>query len=221
MSGTSVNIWDLPVRICHWSFVILIPALWWTAEEGEMGWHMRLGIVLLGLAVFRVLWGFAGSSTARFASFVRGPATVLAYLRSMNSPRDPIVGHNPLGGWSVLALLGAMLLQTGLGLFSGDPYDGATGPLNHLVGVMTADSLTEWHESFFNVLLALVGIHLLAVLFYLAVKRDNLVHPMVTGRRAMPGEAGGMQPVPAWRFLLCLLAAALFALWLWIGAPPL
>jgi len=216
-----VKLWDLPVRLCHWSFALLIPAMWWTAENGEMGWHMRLGLVLLALLVFRILWGFIGSSTARFASFLRGPGTVLAYLRGLGSARSPVIGHNPAGGWSVAALLAAMLLQVGMGLFAGDPYDGATGPLNGLVRTMTADLLTDWHEAFFYVLLALVALHLAAVAFYLFVKRDNLLRPMVTGSRPAPPGAEEMEGAPAWRLAVAVLAGILVAVWVGSGAPPL
>jgi len=219
-AAAPVRLWDLPVRICHWSFVLLIPAMWWTAENNEMGWHMRLGLILLVLLVFRVLWGFFGSFTARFASFLRGPGAVIAYFRSSGGGHAPAIGHNPAGGWSVMALLGAMLLQLGMGLFAGDPYDGATGPLNGLVGVMTADSLTEWHESFFWVLVALIALHVVAVLFYLTVKRDNLVRPMITGSRPAPSGIVGMAPVPAWRAIVCLAIALAFTGWIWNGAPP-
>lgn len=216
-----VGIWDLAVRICHWSFVLLIPAMWWTAENHEMGWHMRLGIVLLALLVFRVLWGFFGSSTARFSRFVRGPGAVIAYFRNLSQPHEPVIGHNPAGGWSVMALLGAMILQVVLGLFSGDPFDGATGPLNELVGVTAADTMTELHETFFNVLIALVALHVAAIAFYLVVKRDNLVRPMVTGKRSVPAGLEGYAPVPAWRGAVCALIALGMAWWIWIGAPPL
>ncbi|GGD62724.1 cytochrome b/b6 domain-containing protein [Croceicoccus mobilis] len=216
-----VGIWDLAVRICHWSFALLIPTMWWTAENGEMGWHMRLGILLLALLVFRVLWGFFGSSTARFSHFVRGPGAVIAYFKSLSQSHDPVIGHNPAGGWSVLALLGAMIFQVVLGLFSGDPFDGATGPLNDLVGVMTADTMTDLHESFFNVLIALVALHIAAIAFYLVVKRDNLVHPMVSGKRSVPAGLKGNAPVPAWRGIVCAVVAMAVAYWVWSGAPPL
>ena len=220
MAGTRVKIWDLPVRLCHWSFVVLIPAMWWTAENGEMRWHLRLGMLLLALITFRILWGFVGSSTARFSGFVRGPGAVLRYFGSLGGKHPPVIGHNPAGGWSVIALLGIMAFQVGIGLFAGDPFDGSTGPLNEMVGVMTADTLTELHEAILYVILALVALHVLAVLFYLAVKRDNLVRPMVTGGRSVPAGLSGMAPVPAWRALVCGLVSAGFAWWLWSGAPP-
>lgn len=219
MAGTRVKAWDLPVRICHWGFALLLPALWWTAENGQMRWHMRLGLALLALLVFRVLWGFVGSSTARFARFVRGPGAVVAYLRSAPRGDFSTVGHNPAGGWSVLAMLGAMLVQVSLGLFAGDPYDGATGPLNRWVGVMTADALTEWHGAFFYAVLALVAFHLLAVAFYLAIRRDNLVGPMLTGWRSVPHRVDGMSGVPAWRPAACALVAIAAASWVGSGLP--
>ncbi len=213
------RVWDLPVRICHWSFVLLLPALWWTAENSEMGWHKRLGLLLLALLVFRIAWGFVGSSTARFASFVKGPGAVLAYFRGTTSHAGP--GHNPAGGWSVVALLLAMAVQVTTGLFAGDPYDGSTGPLNDLVRTMTADTLTEVHEFTFNVILALVALHLLAVIYYSAVKRDRIVPAMVTGSRLLPAGVTGMEPVPAWRAFACLAVGAALSLWVANGAPPL
>ncbi len=118
-------------------------------------------------------------------------------------------------------MLSAMLLQVGLGLFAGDPYDGSTGPLNHLVGALTADTLTDAHEVFFNLLAALILLHLLAVAFYLVFKRDNLVGPMITGKRSMLAARGGMEKVAAWRAVACLAVAALSAGWVWNGAPGL
>lgn len=222
-AGSKVRIWDLPVRIIHWSFVVLIPSLWWTAENHEMGWHIRLGIALLALLTFRILWGFFGSSTARFAQFVRGPRAVLDYFASLkgSAAHAPAIGHNPAGGWSVLALLGLMTLQVALGLFAGDPDDGTTGPLNHLVSFSTYDLATEAHEVVFNLIVAVIALHLAAIAFYTLVKRDRLVPPMLTGKRPLPEGTPGMQPVPAWRAVACAIAALTLAWWVWSGAPRL
>lgn len=208
-----VKVWDLPVRICHWLFALILPAMWWTAENGEMGWHIRLGLLLLVVLVFRVLWGFAGSSTARFSSFVRGPARVIAHLRGNSD--NTVLGHNPAGGWSVIAMLLAMIAQVSFGLFAGDPYDGATGPLNSMVRTMTADSLTDLHETFFYVVLALVVLHLLAIAWYVGLKRDNIVRPMITGSRVLPETTEGTGSAPAWRVIACLLPALALAWWIW------
>ena len=207
MSEHKVAVWDWPVRLTHWGFVLLLPAMWWTAENGEMGWHMRLGLVLLALVLFRILWGFFGSDTARFANFVRSPVTAFKHLIGRSDFDERTIGHSPSGAWSVLALLTATLAQIIMGLFAGDPYDGATGPLNAAVGVLTADMLTDWHETFFWVLVGLIAIHVAAVLYYQFVARQKLIEPMVTGQRKtdapMAGNSGGS--------ILALLACALFA----------
>ena len=220
MPGTGlrdVKVWDPLLRITHWSFPLLVPAMWWTAENSKWALHRQIGLVLLGLLVFRVLWGFLGPETARFSSFVKGPGEVIAYLRG--AAANPI-GHSPLGGWSTVALLGAMLLQVSMGLFAGDPYDGMTGPLNPLVGVITADTITEVHETFFWVVAGLIGLHLAAITFY-AVRGDDLLSPMIGGDRPpMPGVAG-IGPMPLGRAGLAVGLAAGFALWVAIGAPPL
>jgi len=213
-----VSVWDPLLRIVHWTFPLLIPALWWTAENDKWALHKRLGLVLLGLLVFRLLWGFAGPETARFAQFVKGPRAVLAYLRS--DAGGPAIGHSPLGGWSTMMLLGAMLLQASLGLFAGDPFDGTTGPLNALVGAALADSITELHETFFWVIAGLVGLHLAAICFY-AAKGDDLLSPMIGGTRPPLAGVMGIGPVPWARGLLACGLAAGLALWVAYGAPPL
>jgi cytochrome b len=215
---SDVRVWDPLLRLVHWSFPLLIPALWWTAENDKWALHKRLGLVLLGLLVFRVLWGFLGPETARFSQFVKGPRAVLAYLRDGAGAK--VIGHSPLGGWSTLVLLGAMLAQVSLGLFAGDPFDGTTGPLNALVGVSLADAITELHETFFWVIVGLAGLHLAAICFY-AAKGDDLLSPMVGGKIPPRVGVAGIGPMPWGRGLIaCALAAAL-ALWVAYGAPPL
>ena len=215
-----VKVWDIPVRLCHWGFALLIPAMWWTAENSIWAWHKRCGLLLLGLLVFRIIWGFVGSHTARFASFVKGPARVIAYLRGGDAGAERNFGHSPLGAWSVVALLLAMLAQVGMGLFAGDQFDGATGPLNPLVGVLTADMLTDWHETFFWVVIGLVGLHLTAIAFYAVVKRNNLIGPMISGSRPVVEGAIGIAPLSWTRALLALAASAGFVAWIANGAPP-
>lgn len=215
-----VRVWDLLLRLTHWSFPLLIPMMWWTAENSKWALHRRTGLVLLGLLVFRILWGVLGPETARFSSFVKGPAEVLAYLRGQIAGTATRIGHSPLGGWSTMVLLAAMLLQVSMGLFAGDPYDGMTGPLNPLVGVLTADTITELHETFFWVIVSLIGLHLSAITVY-AVRGDDLLSPMVSGDRPpMPGVAG-IGPTPWGRGVLSAGLAAGFALWVAYGAPPL
>ena len=215
-----VRVWDGLLRLTHWSFPLLILVMWWTAENDKWAWHRRTGLVLLGILAFRVLWGFIGPETARFASFVKGPKAVLAYLRG-DTGAGPAIGHSPLGGWSTMVLLGAMLAQVSMGLFAGDPYDGMTGPLNPLVGVMLADTITEWHETFFNVLAGLIVLHLAAIVFYASVKHDDLVSPMLSGARPPIAGVTGIGPLSWGRGLVAVALAAGFALWIAYGAPPL
>lgn len=217
---SDVRVWDPLLRLTHWSFPLLIPAMWWTAENHKWALHKRLGLVLFGLLAFRFLWGFIGPETARFAQFVKSPKVVLGYLRSGAGKSAHHIGHSPLGGWSTMVLLGAMLFQVSLGLFAGDPFDGMTGPLNALVGVALADTITEVHETFFWVVAGLAGLHLAAICYY-AVRGDDLLSPMVGGDRPpMPGVAG-IGPMPWARGLLACSLAAGLALWVTYGAPPL
>ncbi len=214
-----IPVWDPLLRLAHWSFALLVPALWWTAQNERWALHKRLGLVLLGVLVFRILWGLLGPRTARFAQFVKGPRAVLAYLRGQAATGGEVIGHSPLGGWSVLVLLAAMLFQVSLGLFAGDPFDGTTGPLNALVGAGLAGSITELHERFVWVIGGLVALHLAAITFY-AARGEDLLTPMVGG--SCPPQAGlaGIGPVPWGKGVLAAAPAAGLAWWLASGAPP-
>jgi cytochrome b len=117
---TTIRLWDLPLRLFHWAVVLLIPAMWATAEGGKMRVHIVLGEVLLFLVAFRIVWGFVGSETARFASFVKGRARCWPICAAAARHGGPVVGHNPLGAFSVLGLIGLLALQVGLGLFATD-----------------------------------------------------------------------------------------------------
>jgi cytochrome b len=209
-----IRIWDLPTRVFHWALVLLIPAMWATHKLHLMEIHILLGQTLLFLMLFRLIWGLIGSSTARFAGFVRGPRAAYLYARARLAPAP---GHNPLGGWSVVAMLLVLAVQIGLGLFASDEDGEHYGPLSHFVSYDSARTLAHRHETFFYILLALIALHLGAILYYWLVKRDNLVVPMVTGRRAATGSDEEMVGAPLWRFavaaglagMLTLIVAAL------------
>ncbi len=211
------RVWDLPTRLTHWLFVVGVAFSWWSAEEGQMQWHVWSGLTLLGLLVFRIYWGFAGTETARFSSFIKGPRAVAAYIGKLFKPNyRAAFGHNPLGALSVIALLLALIFQVGLGLFATDTSYVASGPLNHMVDSDTADAVTDLHEDFFNVLFVLIGLHLAAIAFYLIAKRTNLISPMLTGsRRAenVEGPPAGIAPVPLWRLAIGIVLAV-GAVWL-------
>lgn len=205
VSGQKVRIWDFPIRAFHWAIVILIPALWWTHEIERLDLHILLGEIMLGLVLFRLIWGLIGSSTARFSGFLRGPGSVLLYLRGR---AVATFGHNPLGGWSALAMLLLLATQIGLGLFVSDEDGLNTGPLSHFVDYDSARTLAHRHETLFYILLGVIALHVAAILYYLLVKRDNLITPMVTGYRAAPESGEAMIGAPLWRFLVAAALAA-------------
>lgn len=210
-----IQLWDWPIRLIHWSFVLLIPAMWASAEFGNLTVHRVLGLILLGLLLFRLYWGVAGSATARFAGFVRGPGAILRYLRSGTSA----IGHNPLGALSVIALLGVLGLQIGLGLFAQDTDGMVAGPLAGHVSYETSDAAADWHEVLFNVLLALIGLHLAAILYYLLRRRDNLIGAMVTGRKRVPAATVQPAMAPAARAAIGIVLSVAVTVWIATGAP--
>jgi len=201
----SIRVWDLPTRLFHWLLAALMVAAFVTGQLGGdlMAWHGRLGLAIIGLLVFRLVWGFVGSTHARFANFFPRPATVVAYLRGQWRG----LGHNPLGALSVFGLLVVVAIQALTGLFANDDI-AFQGPLAVLVAGDTSLWLTSIHRIMVNLLLLLVGLHVAAVLFYTWVKRDNLVLPMITGTKvvadpqAQPAVGGGLIP-----FLIALLVA--------------
>ena len=175
-----------------------------------MDWHRYSGYALLGLLIFRIYWGFFGSSSARFSSFVRGLGSVVSYVRGTREHQH--AGHTPLGGWSVAAMLTLMLAQVLIGLFVSDVDGLESGPLSHLVSFEASRTLAEIHEIVFNVLLGLVTLHVAAILFYLFAKRDNLIVAMLTGKRRS-AKMAAMTPVPAWRVIPGIALAASVVWW--------
>ncbi len=178
-------IWDLPIRIVHWLLTVLIFGSWYTVSvTGDMERHMLIGQTILCLLIFRVVWGFVGTRYAKFSSFVFGPRTILAYARSILSRSGGgYAGHNPLGFLAVFAMLLLIGIQVTTGLFAtdGDFYE---GPLNHLVSGRTGNQITDIHYLNFDVLAIMIGIHIVAIFFYLLYKRENLISPMFTGKKA-------------------------------------
>ncbi len=207
-----VRIWDWPTRVFHWLLVLLIPALWWTADNDRIELHVTLGVVTAGLVLFRLMWGVIGSSTARFSNFLKGPRGIVRYL---NGSAAHALGHNPLGGWSVAAMLALLTAQVGLGLFSSDEDGLVMGPLSLWIGADSVEWVTELHGTMFWVLLATIALHVATIAFYAVVRRRNLVGPMLTGRGEAPEAAAPMEAAPAWRTVLALTMAAGVAYWLW------
>lgn len=215
----AVTVWDLPTRLFHWTLVLLMIAQWWTAEQSStMNWHLWGGYAVLMLVLFRLIWGFIGSETARFSHFVRGPGAALEYFKALLCGATPHYhGHNPMGAWSIVALLLLLLIQAVTGLFANDDIM-IEGPLYDWVSKGTSDWLTTVHKLNFNLLLALIALHLSAVFFYLLVKRENLIHPMLSGQKQVPPEQADSAPRMATPWLgLAALAVAAAAVWLLVG----
>ena len=179
--GHRIYVWDWPLRLFHWLLVIAVVAAYLTQYFGVMEWHQRIGLTILGLIVFRLVWGFVGTRHARFADFLRGPKTVLTYLRG--DWRG--VGHNPIGGWSVLLLLLVPLMMATSGLFANDDI-AFSGLLSGWVDKSMSDQLTSLHFLGFNLLLGLIGLHLAAIVFYRLKRRIDLIKPMLTGWKEVP-----------------------------------
>lgn len=178
----SVRVWDLPTRLFHWALVACILGLAFTgyAPGSWIEWHARLGYSVGALLLFRIVWGFIGGRWSRFASFVYSPRSVVNYLRGKAHP-DHLIGHNPLGAGSVFAMLGFLLAQVATGLVSDDEI-AFTGPLNRFIDSSKGLAATWYHKQVGQwVLLALVVLHIAAILYYLRKKKDNLVAPMVHG----------------------------------------
>jgi len=218
-----VKVWDAPVRLFHWLLVLLFAFMFFTGKSGSdwMEWHMRAGYAMLALVLFRILWGFAGSTYARFSSFLAGPSACIECLKHLMARKpSPYAGHNPLGGWMVLVLLLALLFQTGTGLFANDDLL-SEGPLAALVSKATSDQLTLYHVWNFNLLLALAGAHLIAVLYHAGFMKENLIGAMFTGVKRLPADAAGgvvARFASPWRALV-LLAVAAFAVYLIVKRP--
>lgn len=213
-----IRLWDAPVRLFHWGLVLLIVSAWWTAENHMMEWHRLCGYTILTLVLFRIVWGFVGSTTARFAHFVKGPGSVAGYVAGGMFQRgsSPHPGHNPLGGWSVMLMLGALLLQVLLGFFAIDVDGVESGPFAYLVSYDTGRWAAETHELVFNVLFALVVLHVLAIIFYRVVRGENLLAGMITGWQRWTGTAPVLRFASPLLALVVLLAAAALV-WFVVG----
>lgn len=185
-AGRAVLVWDGPTRLFHWLLVALVATSWVTGTLGGdywLGYHFWSGYAILTLLLFRIVWGLVGGTHARFANFVRGIPSALHHARELLRPGPTAdIGHNAIGGWMVVVMLLVLLVQAGTGLFADDDIV-TTGPLGDLVASGTRERLTTIHAYNADLILVLAGLHLAAVLSYLILKRQNLIGPMITGRK--------------------------------------
>lgn len=196
----AIPVWDLPTRLFHWLLVALVAISFVTAKAGgnAMQYHECSGVAILVLLVFRLIWGFVGSRPSQFRDFVKGPVAVWQYANGLaRGNAVPYLGHNPLGGWSVLAMLLVVMLQACLGLFANDDII-TEGPLFLWVSKATSDRLTRIHRINQYVIMGLTAIHILAVAFHFFIERENLLKPMITGTKPRNGDDDVPATAPTW-----------------------
>lgn len=184
------KVWDLPLRLFHWSLLLLFLIAYVTGSRVRYyAVHEAAGIALFGLLIFRLIWGFIGSEPARFSSFLKGPRAVLSHVRELLQRRaEPLPGHNPLGGWGVAVMLALLVIESISGLFS-STFDYA-GPLAPLVLDAWADRMASIHAINLNLLLGMIGLHLLGVALTSFFGRENLVASMIHGRKHLAQTSG-------------------------------
>lgn len=209
-----IQVWDLPTRIFHWGLVVMVFLAWFTADlfDSILWLHQWIGIGIIGLVSFRLAWGFVGSTYARFSQFVVNFDHVKAYFRGEWHG----IGHNPLGGWSVLVML---TLLTGIvmtGLFAN--HHEFQAPFASVVGEWVSDFLTGVHEFLFNVLFIVMVLHVLAMIVYKMILNNDLIQPMIDGHTVVDNETDQSATGGGWLALVFALSVSIFVMWLASGA---
>jgi cytochrome b len=217
-------VWDLPLRAFHWLLVLSILGLYLTGKAGFewMPYHFYLGYTVIGLLLFRIIWGFIGPKHARFGGFLPGPGKLFGYLgKILKADSTPSIGHNPAGAVMVVVILVLVGLQAFSGLFTTDDIAWA-GPYNPAVSTALASKLTSLHHINFNILATVIWLHIAAILFYRFYKKQDLVTPMVNGYKPaslVPAHEAirGSELIKA---LIVALVCAGAVYWLVHSAPP-
>jgi cytochrome b len=212
-----IRVWDLPTRLFHWSLVACVLGLVITAylPGSWVDWHARLGYAVLTLLLFRIVWGFVGGRWSRFSAFLYSPRSALAYWRGQSHP-DHLVGHNPLGAGSVFAMLAFLLAQVATGLVSDDEI-AFTGPLNRFISTSKGLAATWYHKQVGQwIIVALVLLHVVAIVWYLRRRNDNLIRPMLMGDKQVGHATAGSRDDLASRLAALVLFAACAALVTWV-----
>ena len=211
----TVRIWDLPTRLFHWVLVVCILGLLTTGSLGgnAMVWHFRFGYSVLSLLLFRLVWGFIGGHWSRFTTFLYSPGSVVSYFRGRRLPEHS-VGHSPAGAGSVFAMLFLLVVQVGSGLFSDDDIAFA-GPLSQFASSTTIHLATWYHGNIGRwILIAMITLHVAAILFYLRKKKNNVLKPMLHGDKELAiavqpsRDDGKSRATAAVVFALCVAGVA-------------
>lgn len=213
-------VWDLPLRIFHWLFGLSIIAAWIAIENQQEQLHMYLGYFIIGLLIFRLVWGFAGTRHSQFHHFFPTPGKIKNYLGALlKGNGQETVGHNPLGSLMVFLMFALVAFQAATGLFlEGEMW---SGPYEHTVSQDTEETLNSLHHTNFSIIQILIVLHILAVLGYLFVKKQNLIIPMINGKKnAELVKNEGIDHSRLWIALILLCITAGFVYWLVFVAPP-
>jgi cytochrome b len=217
ISHQATRVWDLPTRIFHWALALCVTGVLVSGFLGgeAMQWHFRFGYSVLTLLLFRLVWGFVGGKWSRFASFIYKPSHIIRYLKGQGEPLHS-VGHNPLGAFSVFAMLLLLLAQVTTGLISDDEISNS-GPLTKFVANATVNLASSYHVAIGKFLVIfLVITHVLAILFYLYKKRENLIHPMLHGDKMLPSAVPASTDTTATRSLALVILAICAASVYWL-----
>lgn len=214
-------VWDLPIRIFHWLLVAAIAGAWYTAEEGYEDTHMKIGYAIIGLLIYRIVWGIFGTEHSLFRSFIPSPFKLYQHTKNIfKVDAKQSVGHNPLGALSALIMLFLIGLQAATGLFTkGEIW---YGPYTSAVGSELQKRLDGIHHANFDFILVALGVHIVAIFFYLFFKKQNLITPMIHGKKndeVVPNGKG----IPHSKLLVAVILAlvvAAFTYWLCFISPP-
>ena len=181
-----VLIWDLPLRIFHWLFACTVIASWYTSDQDNdlIDIHMKLGYLALGLLIFRISWGFVGTKHSRFSSFFPTPSRLRLYINDLRTNQvKSTSGHNPLGSLMVFLMIFLISLQAISGLFINDDVF-SSGPYYDSVSKEVEKIMFFLHHNVFDFMIAAIGMHLLAITYYVRVKKQSLIRPMITGKKS-------------------------------------
>jgi cytochrome b len=218
-----VLIWDLPLRIFHWLFACTVIASWYTSDQDNdlIELHMQLGYFAIGLLIFRVLWGFVGTKHSLFISFIPTPNRLFLYIKNMSNNRiEDSIGHNPLGSLMVILMIILISLQAISGLFINDDVF-SSGPYYESVSKEIEQVMVFLHHNVFDFMIGAIILHLVAIGYYVRIKKQSLILPMITGKKTVKmSNTVGIKHSKLWMALLVLTVAAVFVYWLVVVNAP-
>jgi cytochrome b len=220
-----VLIWDLPLRLFHWLFAGTVIASWYTSDQDNdlIELHMQLGYFALGLLIFRITWGFLGTQHSLFRSFLPTPKRVLLYIKDLRQNKvKSSSGHNPLGSLMVILMIFLICLQAVSGLFINDDVF-SSGPYYESVSKEVEQVMVFLHHNVFDLMIAAIVLHLLAITYYVRVKKQSLVIPMITGKKPISQVSitDKITHSKLWLALIIVLVVAAFVYWLVVLNAPI